>query len=91
MNGRPLEGTEELRRTLTLASNTRGAERWTTLEWLALGRAYRASGWDVTPDEWTARQVREALSKRRPLTPQWDGDTSRPCNDLPMTGGPRLT
>lgn len=36
--------------------------------------AYKACGWDIAPDRWTARQVREAL---RGVLPQWD-DEERP-------------
>lgn len=67
----PLDSHDELHRALTLAGNTPGRERWTAEEWLRLARAFQASGWDITPDQWSPRQLREALHKRRPLAPAW--------------------
>lgn len=80
-----MSGTYDLRRALALAENTLDADRWTAEEWLRLSRAYAASEWDICPHDWTGRQVREALNKRRPMAPNWDGDPSRPCNGKPMT------
>jgi hypothetical protein len=77
---------DDMRRCMRLADNTMGADRWTALQWLRLWLAYIASDWDVTPCQWTARQVQEALNVRRPLAPNWDGDLSKPCNGIPMTG-----
>jgi hypothetical protein len=90
----PLDGPDELTRTYNLMRNTRNAERWTAEEWLRLGRAYRAGAWDVTPDEWTEQQLREALRKRNPLAPQW-GYKSGPENAYtglhPIDGAPMVT
>jgi hypothetical protein len=42
---------------------------------LKIWRAWRASEWDFYPDQWTPRQVREAL---RGIAPRWDKDTEKP-------------
>jgi hypothetical protein len=67
-------GPDDLRAACNLAGNTRDAERWTAEEWLRLLRAYRASEWDYTPDEWTDRQVAEALHPIAPLAPRFSDD-----------------
>ena len=46
-------------------------QRFTLRELCDLDRMWMLSGWDFYPDQWTERQVREAL-KGRP--PQWDDD-----------------
>ena len=38
--------------------------------WL-IHRAWMLSGWDIYPDQWSERQVREALNGR---PPEWDDD-----------------
>lgn len=49
-------------------------EQWSTEQLIAIGRAHLDSGWDIFPDYWTRRQVREAL---KGIKPQWD-DNERP-------------
>lgn len=46
-------------------------ERFSAVQLLAIHRAWMLSEWDIYPDSWTARQVREAL---KGLPPQWDND-----------------
>jgi hypothetical protein len=53
-----------------LSRATRDAYRWTAEEWCRLYDAYKASGWDITPDEWTEWQVRDALWFG--IAPDWD-------------------
>jgi len=47
---------------------------FTVPELVRLHRAMIASGWDILPDRWTARQVKEAL---RGIVPTW-GDDEKP-------------
>lgn len=60
---------EDLRACANLAGNTRGADRWTALDWLKLYAAYKACGWDITPDNWTWWQVEDAIE--RGVAPRW--------------------
>jgi len=46
-----------------------------TAELLQIHRAWLASGWDISPEAWTDRQVREA---KRGIVPRWDQVTERP-------------
>lgn len=69
-------GADELR---TIARNMDATtesfnDRFTAEQLLTIGRAFLASEWDFYPDQWTARQVREAL-KGKP--PRWD-DNEKP-------------
>lgn len=45
--------------------------RFSMLELLAIHRAWMLSEWDIFPDNWTPRQIKEAL---KGLPPQWDND-----------------
>lgn len=51
-------------------------QQYTAEELLKIYRAYKASGWDITPDDWTARQVRRALTAGE--APDWDPATMQP-------------
>jgi len=42
---------------------------------IAIGRAHRDSEWDFLPDQWSPRQVEEALAG---IVPRWGGDDERP-------------
>jgi len=42
---------------------------------IAIGRAHRASEWDFLPDQWSPRQVEEALEG---IVPRWGGEDERP-------------
>lgn len=74
-------GAEELRLIVSNMDATReGFNDDKTVEQLIqIGRMLLASEWDIYPDQWTRRQVREAL-KGRP--PTWD-DQERPTYDKP--------
>jgi hypothetical protein len=71
---------EELRRMVSAFSNCSESflMRWTLPQLLQIWRAWDASAWDNTPDNWTARQIREAL---RGHAPKWDS------NELPIYQG----
>jgi hypothetical protein len=71
-----LVGIEELRAAVLLFDNTRESFNldFTAEELLQIARMQRASGWDFCPDQWTARQVREAL---KGVPPRWD-ENERP-------------
>lgn len=51
-------------------------DRFTVAELLLLDSAWSRSGWDIYPDQWTKRQVTEAL---RGIAPTWD-DNERPTH-----------
>jgi hypothetical protein len=74
------EGIEELRRMLRVFNDC--VEdfnmRYSFDELVKLYRAFRACGWEITPDEWTDRQVKEAL---RGKVPTW-----RLSNEEPFYG-----
>lgn len=53
-----------------LSRNTENADRWSAEEWLRLYDCYKACDWDFSPDEWTERQVDEAL--KHGIVPEWD-------------------
>lgn len=61
---------EALRRCRALADNTRNADRWSAVEWLWLYSAYKACGWDYTPDEWSQAQVDAVLMDR--IVPEFE-------------------
>jgi hypothetical protein len=64
---------EDLRGVVRLFDGCREGfnERFSAPQLIKLWRAYKASDWDYAPDQWTPRQVREAL---RGIPPQWDED-----------------
>jgi hypothetical protein len=69
--GRIDNGADEMRlivRNMNRARESFNSE-YTSEELLQLYRMQWASGWDISPDQWTPRQVREALAGR---APQWD-------------------
>lgn len=71
--GRIETGADELRLIVRNIDATRESflERFTAEELLQLFRMQLASGWDFYPDQWTARQVAEAL---RGVVPTWTDD-----------------
>jgi hypothetical protein len=52
-------------------------QMFTAAELLQIFTMQLASAWDFSPDEWTTRQVREALAGK---PPRWD-DQERPLYD----------
>lgn len=44
-------------------------QRYTAAQLFAIHKAWMLSDWDVFPDCWTSRQLREAL---KGIPPQWD-------------------
>lgn len=71
MKHEDMSGVEELRAAVELFNgcNEDSNDRWSATELLAIARAYRASKWTIEPDEWTERQLREAIHGQ---VPQWD-------------------
>ncbi len=70
-----------------LSRNTRDPYRWTAEEWCMLWDAYKASGFDITPCEWSAMQIIEALGRgdaATPKAPQW-ADDGTPIDGKPLT------
>lgn len=67
-------GIDDLRYAVNLFNqcNETFLQRWPADDLLKIAIAHRASGWDIYPDQWTARQLREATTLRRP--PQWSPD-----------------
>lgn len=62
------EGPDELRRIVrNMDACTEDFNcRFSAEQLLLLGRALLASEWDIYPDEWTERQIREALGGKPP-------------------------
>lgn len=46
-------------------------DRFGAIELVKIGLCHLASGWDMLPDQWEERQIREAL---RGKAPRWDSD-----------------
>lgn len=69
-------GAEELRAVVSIIDGLRESfnDRFTAEQLLKLVRMHWASEWDIPPDEWTPRQIRESL---RGKPPRWD-DGERP-------------
>ena len=42
---------------------------------LQIHAMWKASKWDIAPDEWTKRQIKEALAGK---PPEWDRETEKP-------------
>lgn len=72
-SNRVLTGAEELRTIVRILNNTREGfnDNYTAEELIQICRMQRASGWDFTPCQWSARQVAESL---RGIVPTWDSD-----------------
>lgn len=51
------------------------ASRFTEKQLVTLWLAYRACGWDITPDSWSEQQVKDALKGR---APDFDEKTEEP-------------
>ena len=91
----PRSGAEELRRTVALLNNCREDfnDRFSVAQLLKLGRAYRLCGWDIPPDRWTQRQIRDVIV--RGIVPEWDGEEDatygKPKRYLPAMAYPELS
>ena len=46
-------------------------DRFTAIQLVKIGLVHLACGWDILPDQWEERQIREAL---RGKVPRWDSD-----------------
>ena len=73
---RPRSGADLLRLVVRNMDGTSEGfnDRYTAAELLRIFTAQLESAWDFSPDEWTSRQVREALAGK---PPRWD-DQERP-------------
>lgn len=69
-----LTGIEILRRLVKRFSACRedAIDGYTVAELIAIDDAWSRSDWDIYPDQWTARQLREAIRDGR--APTWDAD-----------------
>lgn len=70
-----ITGIDELRRAVRLfdACHETVNQRFTAEELLLLARACRASAWNMCPDQWTERQLQEALRGKVPDWHEVDG------------------
>lgn len=68
-----LSGIEELRKAVNAFSGNGETfnAAYTAEELILIWRAWRASDWDIYPDQWEDRQIEEALEG---TPPQWDQD-----------------
>ena len=68
---------ERMRDTVKLLNNCGEdfAQRFTEKQLVTLWLAYRACGWDITPDSWSEQQVNEALKGH---APDFDERTEEP-------------
>lgn len=66
-------GADELRMAVRLLGDVNESllDCYSAAELLQLVRMWRASKWDISPDEWTARQLHEATRKHQPRSPNW--------------------
>ena len=64
-----MTGAEELRTAVGALDNCTESflDRFTAEQLLQLWRVWNECGWDICPDQWTERQVREALQGKPPL------------------------
>jgi hypothetical protein len=69
--GRIDNGADEMRLIVRNMNRTRESfnARYTSEQLIQIFRMHLACGWDIDPDEWTPRQVREALAG---TVPTWD-------------------
>lgn len=76
VNGNTLSGAEELRLCISNMNTTNESfnDRYSAEQLIQINRMLVLSGWDIYPDQWTQRQVREALAG----TPPRFDDNERP-------------
>jgi len=82
MNGKVQFGIDKLRRAVNLFSNCSESfnQIFTEHQLLKLADAYSRCDYDITPDKWAARQIREALKFGR--APKWSDDVgNKPLYD----------
>lgn len=72
----PLLGIEEMRKAVRLFNclNETFNQKYSSEELLKIARACWASEYDILPDEWTSRQVKQALEGKVPAWEDNDGD-----------------
>lgn len=72
----------ELRAAVTALNECREdfLDKYPAADLLNIWRAWRACGWDIYPDQWTDRQLREATTLR--IIPRWiasdEGNATKP-------------
>lgn len=93
-----LTGAEELRKAVNVINNMRESfnDRYTAAQLLTLWRAFHACEWDIAPDEWSQRQIYEAL---RGIVPQfktltidsnrWEHRRALPNGHVPVYTNPK--
>lgn len=75
-------GAEELRLIVRNMDNCNESfnDRFTAEELIKIGRAWLASEWDISPDEWHEEQVQDALKGIPPkFCEPWYGDSEWRC------------
>lgn len=73
IDGQKLSGVEELRLAVSNLDHTHEAfmDAFTAAELLQINRMLIKSRWEIFPDQWTKRQIREALAG---APPDWTDD-----------------
>lgn len=71
-----LTGIDQLRAAVAAFNgcNESFLQRYDANDLLKLWRAWRASEWDIYPDQWSARQLRDAICLGKP--PRFNADDS---------------
>ena len=66
MNERRRTGIEQLRKAVGLFNNTNESfnDRFSAHELISIAQAYTRSEWDITPDQWTSKEVEDAIDGR---------------------------
>jgi hypothetical protein len=56
-------GMKQLREAVSLLNNTRESfnDRFSVHELISIAQAYTRSEWDITPDQWTTKEVEDAI------------------------------
>lgn len=74
-----LPGIEVLRIAVRMLNDNREScnQRFTAEELLRIVAAWRASGWDIMPDQWSEKQLRAAA--KRGIIPTFNDDGSPTC------------
>ncbi len=88
-----LVGIEELRKAVNVFDNCRESfnDRFTMTQLITLWRALHLCEWDITPDEWSERQVNEALRGIVPQFRDYSGPNPRVlrCGYVPVYTNPK--
>lgn len=83
-----LTGVDELRKAVNVINGMRESfnDRFTIAQLVNLWRALHMCEWDIAPDEWSGRQVNEALRGIVPQFRESNGSAADRVRSLPMNG-----